>query len=56
MLFALYTDLLTYSLEQNDESCSHGTPACHHLAVTYCLRALCTQEVEPNSKVLITKG
>ncbi|XP_011008695.1 PREDICTED: separase [Populus euphratica] len=34
----------------NDESCSHGTPACHHLAVTYCLRALCTQEVEPNSK------
>lgn len=40
----------------NDESCSHGTPACHHLAVTYCLRALCTQEVEPNSKVLITKA
>lgn len=34
----------------NDESCSHGTPACHHLALTYCLRALCTQEVEPNSK------
>lgn len=40
----------------NDESCSHGTPACHHLALTYCLRALCTQEVEPNSKVLITKA
>ncbi|KAJ6704493.1 hypothetical protein OIU85_030317 [Salix viminalis] len=34
----------------NDEPYSHGTPTCHHLAVTYCLRALCTQEVEPNSK------
>ncbi|KAF3975524.1 hypothetical protein CMV_001236 [Castanea mollissima] len=32
------------------ETCSCGMPTCHQLAVTYCLRALCTQEAEPNSK------
>ncbi|KAK8567876.1 hypothetical protein V6N12_006446 [Hibiscus sabdariffa] len=26
-----------------------GTPACHQLAIAYCLLALCTQEAEPNS-------
>ncbi|XP_017971181.1 PREDICTED: separase isoform X2 [Theobroma cacao] len=27
-----------------------GTTACHQLAAAYCLRALCTQEAEPNSE------
>ncbi|GMY05223.1 separase isoform X2 [Fagus crenata] len=35
------------------ETCSRGIPTCHHLAVTYCLRALCTQEAEPNSKRIV---
>lgn len=31
----------------------HETLHCHQLAVAYCLRALCTQEAEPNSKQVI---
>lgn len=34
----------------------HETLHCHQLAVAYCLRALCTQEAEPNSKVLMCKS
>ncbi|KAH9685961.1 Separase [Citrus sinensis] len=43
-------------LEQNDISgdmSQHETLHCHQLAVAYCLRALCTQEAEPNSKQVI---
>uniref|UniRef100_A0A2N9IGR6 separase n=1 Tax=Fagus sylvatica TaxID=28930 RepID=A0A2N9IGR6_FAGSY len=43
-------------LEQHEvygETCSRGIPTCHQLAVTYCLRALCTQEAEPNSKRIV---
>ncbi|OMO79315.1 Peptidase C50, separase [Corchorus capsularis] len=29
---------------------SPGTAACHQLATAYCLRALCTQEADPNSE------
>lgn len=45
-------------LKQNElygETCSRGISTCHQLAVTYCLRALCIQEAEPNSKVLMLK-
>lgn len=44
--------------EQNgisEDICRRGTLLCHLLAVAYCLRALCTQEAEPNSKVLMHK-
>ncbi|KAA8545541.1 hypothetical protein F0562_020325 [Nyssa sinensis] len=43
-------------LKQNDlygESSSCSIPVCHQLAVAYCLRALCSQETEPNSKLLL---
>ncbi|KAI3774516.1 hypothetical protein L1987_49074 [Smallanthus sonchifolius] len=36
--------------EKNKEACG---PVCNLLAVAYCLRALCTQEAEPNSKLLV---
>ncbi|KAJ7946655.1 putative Separase [Quillaja saponaria] len=32
------------------ETCTRANPSCHLLAIAYCLRALCTQESEPNSK------
>ncbi|KAJ7968102.1 separase [Quillaja saponaria] len=32
------------------DTCTSAIPPCHQLAVAYCLRALCTQEAEPNSK------
>ncbi|XP_022748574.1 separase isoform X3 [Durio zibethinus] len=32
------------------ETCTSATAACHQLAAAYCLLALCTQEVEPNSQ------
>ncbi|KAJ4717002.1 putative Separase [Melia azedarach] len=38
-----------------DGTSRHATLPHHQLAVTYCLRALCTQEAEPNSKVLMQK-
>ncbi|KAJ0007712.1 hypothetical protein Pint_29731 [Pistacia integerrima] len=44
------------SLKQNDmyeDICRSETLLCHLLAVAYCLRALCTQEAEPNSKQVI---
>ncbi|KAK7839536.1 separase [Quercus suber] len=42
--------ILLQDREVYGETCSCGIPTCHQLAVTYCLRALCTQEAEPNSK------
>ncbi|ESQ38299.1 hypothetical protein EUTSA_v10029518mg, partial [Eutrema salsugineum] len=33
-----------------NEPNNHGTLCCHQLAVAYCLRALCIQETEPDSK------
>lgn len=44
------------SQKQNSETCYLGAPTCHQLAVAHCLRALCTYEAEPNSKVIIAKG
>lgn len=37
------------------ETCSSGVPPSHQLAVVHCLRALCSQEFQPNSKVLLYK-
>ncbi|XP_044490537.1 separase-like isoform X4 [Mangifera indica] len=37
----------------SEDICRRGTLLCHLLAVAYCLRALCTQEAEPNSKQVI---
>ncbi|KAH9685962.1 Separase [Citrus sinensis] len=48
--------ILEQFLKQNDISgdmSQHETLHCHQLAVAYCLRALCTQEAEPNSKQVI---
>ncbi|KAI9176721.1 hypothetical protein LWI28_006369 [Acer negundo] len=39
--------------DMHGETRSCGTPLCHQLAVAYCLRAICTQEAEPNSKQVI---
>ncbi|KAL5787518.1 hypothetical protein ACOSP7_004467 [Xanthoceras sorbifolium] len=39
--------------DMHGETCSCRTLACHQLAVAYCLRALCTQEAEPNSKQVL---
>ncbi|KAI7738302.1 hypothetical protein M8C21_012964, partial [Ambrosia artemisiifolia] len=36
--------------DNNKEACG---PICNLLAEAYCLRALCTQEAEPNSKVFV---
>ncbi|KAL8258316.1 hypothetical protein R6Q59_030357 [Mikania micrantha] len=36
--------------EKNKEEC---VPVCNLLAMAYCLRALCTQEAEPNSKLFV---
>ncbi|KAG6652968.1 separase isoform X5 [Carya illinoinensis] len=44
--------ILLKQKEAYGETCSRGIPTCHQLAVTYCLRALCTQEIEPNSKLI----
>ncbi|XP_038681739.1 separase isoform X2 [Tripterygium wilfordii] len=35
------------------ETCSGQSLVCHQLAVAYCLRALCTQEAEPNSQEVL---
>ncbi|XVE94021.1 hypothetical protein REPUB_Repub01dG0244400 [Reevesia pubescens] len=32
------------------ETCTPRTAACHQLAAAYCLRAICTQEAEPNTE------
>ncbi|XP_058007009.1 separase isoform X2 [Hevea brasiliensis] len=37
----------------NDEKSTNRSPTCLQLAVAYCLRALCTQEAEPNSKQVL---
>ncbi|KAF3435151.1 hypothetical protein FNV43_RR22238 [Rhamnella rubrinervis] len=37
-------------LETCGKTCSSGVPPSHQLAVVYCLRGLCSQEFEPNSK------
>ncbi|XP_065870788.1 separase isoform X2 [Euphorbia lathyris] len=37
----------------NGEKCNGGSPTCQQLAVAYGLRALCTQESEPNSKQIL---
>ncbi|KAK9290720.1 hypothetical protein L1049_008894 [Liquidambar formosana] len=36
--------------DMHGEGCSCGYPVSHQLAVAYCLRALCTQEADPNSE------
>ncbi|XP_031277684.1 separase [Pistacia vera] len=47
MLLHLYTN------DMYEDICRRETLLCHLLAVAYCLRALCTQEAEPNSKQVI---
>ena len=47
---------MNYLLKQNampSESSSYGIEPCHQLAVAHCLRAVCTQEADPSSKVLL---
>ncbi|XP_059463278.1 separase isoform X5 [Corylus avellana] len=44
------SDSISTINELYGETCSRGISTCHQLAVTYCLRALCIQEAEPNSK------
>ncbi|KAM1392417.1 hypothetical protein ACFX2I_019995 [Malus domestica] len=44
------SDAICLLSEIYDETCTHEISPCHQLAVAYCLRALSTQEAEPNSK------
>lgn len=41
--------------ERGGEKFSCMDPACHVIAYAYCIRALCTNEIEPSSKVLLLK-
>lgn len=47
---------IMYAMEQNNTSgvpLVSNAPYCHQLALTYCLRALCTQELDQNSEVVL---
>ncbi|KAK7328241.1 hypothetical protein VNO77_22343 [Canavalia gladiata] len=44
------SEAITIMKEISGEMCTNNNPIDHQLCVAYCLRALCTQEAEPNSK------
>ncbi|XP_061337166.1 separase [Gastrolobium bilobum] len=46
------SEAITIMKQISGEMCTNKNPIDHQLCVAYCLRALCTQEAEPNSKVL----
>ncbi|CAL8997984.1 unnamed protein product [Prunus brigantina] len=47
------SDAISSLNEMYNETYIHEISPCHQLAVAYCLRALCTQEAEPNSKQVL---
>ncbi|KAJ1434987.1 SEPARIN core domain [Sesbania bispinosa] len=46
------SEAITIMKEISGEMCSNENPIYHQLCVAYCLRALCTQEAEPDSKLI----
>ncbi|CAJ1963611.1 unnamed protein product [Sphenostylis stenocarpa] len=48
------SDAIVIMKDISGEMCTDNSPIVHHLCVTYCLRAICTQEADANSELRLS--